>query len=63
MKLLPITVFLLPLDESTILNKDANPQLDALIEIQSETQPVAKTGTSDQAAEDSRYQGKNIIIL
>ena len=56
-------MFLLPLDESTILNKDANPQLDLHIEIQSETQPVAESGTSDQVAEDSGYQGKNIIVL
>ena len=63
MKLPPITVFLLLLDESTILNKDANPQLDPHMEIQSETQPVAETSTSDQVAEDSGYQGKNIIVL
>ena len=63
MKLPPITVFLLPLDESTLLNKDANPQLDPQIEIQSETQPVAETGTSDQVAKDSGYQGKNLIPI
>ena len=63
MKLLPITLFLLLLDESTILSKDANPEVDPHMEIQSETQLVVKTGTSDQGAEDSRYQGKNIIVL
>ena len=63
MKLPPITVFLLPLDESTVLSKDANPEVDPHMEIQSQTQPVAETGTSDQGTEDSGYQGKNIMVL
>ena len=59
MKLPPITVFLLPLDDSAILSNQPNSEVTPEIDMQSQTQTQPVMITSNETAEDSRYQGKN----
>ena len=62
MKLPPITVFLLPLDDSTILSNQPNSEVAPEIDMQSQTQTQPVMITSNETAEDSGYQGKNRLL-
>ena len=62
MKLLPITFFLFPLDDSVILSNQPNSEVAPEIDMQSQTQTQPVMITSNETAEDSRYQGKNRLL-
>ena len=62
MKLPPITVFLLPLDDSTTLSNQPNSEVAPEIDMQSQTQMQPVMIASNETAEDSGYQGKNRLL-
>ena len=62
MKLPPITVFLLLLDDSAILSNQPNSEVAPEMDMQSQTQTQPVMITSNETAEDSGYQGKNRLL-
>ena len=62
MKLPPITVFLLLLDDSAILSNQPHSEVAPEIDMQSQMQTQPVMIPSNETAEDSGYQGKNRLL-